>query len=48
MKWMAILLAVALFFGALYYVMTHGGALEMQPEHAAETAPKDHAGGAKK
>ena len=36
MKWIAIILGVALFAAALYVVMTKGGALEMQQEHAVE------------
>jgi hypothetical protein len=41
MKWIAIILAVALFSAAVYIVMTKGGVLEMQPEHAVET-PASH------
>jgi|GEM_PF-5872684 hypothetical protein len=37
MKWILILLALILFIGGGYYILTHGGALEMQQEHAVET-----------
>lgn len=36
MKWIAIILGVGLLIGAFYMVMSKGGALEMQPEHAVE------------
>ncbi len=36
MKWVIIIIAVLLFAGAFYKVMTKGGALEMQQEHAVE------------
>jgi hypothetical protein len=35
--WMWIVLAVAFFAFAAYKVVSKGGVLEMQPEHAAET-----------
>jgi hypothetical protein len=40
LKWILIVLAVALVMGASYYIVTHGGALEMQPEHAVEAPTK--------
>lgn len=36
MKWIVIILAVALFGFGIYTVLTKGGALEMQQEHAVE------------
>lgn len=36
MKWIAIIIGVALLIGAFYIIMTKGGALEMQQEHAVE------------
>lgn len=41
MKWVAIILAIALFGVGIYIVLTKGGALEMQQEHAME-APASH------
>ena len=39
MKWIIIAIVAALFVGGAYYVLSKGGGLEMQPEHAVE-APK--------
>jgi hypothetical protein len=36
MKWIAIILGAALLIGGFYLVITKGGALEMQQEHAVE------------
>jgi hypothetical protein len=41
MKWIVIILVIALFGAGIYIVMTKGGVLEMQPEHAVE-APASH------
>lgn len=40
LKWIIIAVVAALFIGASYYILTHGGALEMQPEHAVEAPAK--------
>ncbi len=48
LKWILIVLAVALLVGASYYILTHGGALEMQPEHAVEAPTKAPEAGGKK
>ena len=47
MKWVLIALGAALLIGGSYYVLTHGGALEMQPEHAVETPAHAPAGESK-
>ena len=39
-KWILIIAAAALFIGGGYYILTHGGALEMQQEHAVEAPSK--------
>ena len=44
MKWVLDRPRVGLLVGGAYYVLTHGGALEMQPEHAVE-APAQRPGG---
>ncbi len=40
LKWFIIFAVVAALIGASYYIVTHGGALEMQPEHAVEAPTK--------
>jgi len=48
MKWAFMVLGGALLIGGAYYVLTHGGALEMQPEHAVEAPTQAPAGEPKK
>lgn len=48
MKWVIVAVVVALLVGASYYILTHGGALEMQPEHAVEAPSKAPDSDAKK
>lgn len=43
MKWIAIILGAALLIGGFYMVMTKGGALEMQQEHAVEAPAQSKA-----
>jgi hypothetical protein len=48
MKWVWIVLGAGLLIGGGYFVLTHGGALEMQPEHAVEAPAHAPAGDVKK